>query len=75
MPWRHSDFISTESRSRRDFVLSNNHSSTQTTSVKYSLWDTSILACLSKPLRWFKDWFGGEDPSPVKAQGSVINYI
>ena len=60
---------------RRDVVLSNNHSRTYTTSAKYSLWDASILACLSEPLGWFKDWFCGEGPSPMNEQGLVINYI
>lgn len=60
---------------RRDIVLSNNHGSTQTTSVKYVIWDTSILACLSKPLWWFKDWFCSEDPGSVKEYGLVTNVM
>ena len=60
---------------RGDIVLSNNYGITQTTSVKYSIWDPSIFACLSKPLRWFKDGFCGEGPSSIKAQESVTNPI
>jgi hypothetical protein len=67
-----SNFISNP---RRDAVLLNNHGSTQPTGVKYFIWDASFLAFLSKPLRWFKDWFSGEDPSPVKGQELITNSI